>query len=198
MAKKRDILILIILSLSLNIFSQNELILSVGKPMPLFKGTNNKLDNDWTGVINFESYYSYCIYKTLSTGIGFNSTNCRLDLYESQTSYHSNFISLYVYLRYKLLIFNNIFISPKLNIGYSILRINSNDEIDGTHDTGFNITSQFDIGIIKKNKLSISLSWKFSIVYSDLIPLTKIWIYSYDKTIKYCSIGFSVGYEIEK
>jgi len=198
MIKGRIILILTTISLSLNLYSQNELIVSIGKTIPLFKDIDNKLDKNWIGGINLENYYSHKLYKALFTGIGFDYTNCRLNFSESQTSYNSNFFSPYVHLRYKFSIFNYIFISPKLNIGYSILRIDSDDWIDGPHDNGFNLTSQFDLGIITKNKLSFSLYGKFNITYSSLIPLFKIWINSYDKTIKYCSIGISVSYLIDK
>jgi hypothetical protein len=189
------LLILNFILLTTGIFAQNELNLSVRKPIPFFKGYNNKLDNDWNGLINLDCYYSYCFYRDLSAGIGLDYGNCRLILGENTIDCSSYFYTPYVCLRYRLTIFNNVFISPKFNFGYSFLKLKFNDGGEG-FDTGFNLTSQFDIGLLIKNRISISLSGTYNLIFNNLIPFAKIWIYEYNKHMQYSSCGISIGYII--
>ena len=191
----RNLLILNFILFTSGISAQNELNLSIRKPIPFFKGYNNKLDNDWNGVINFDCYYSYCIYRDLSAGIGLDYGNCKLILGENTIDCRSHFYTPYVCLRYRLTIFNKVFISPKFNLGYSFLKLKF---IEGSEafDTGFNLTSQIDIGLLIKNRISISLSGTYNLIFNNLIPYAKIWIYEYDKTMQYSSCGIAIGYII--
>jgi hypothetical protein len=194
--KIRSILILNFILFTSGIFAQDEMNFSIRKPVPFFKGTDNKLDKDWNGVINLDCFYSHYFYRGLSTGIGFDYGNCKLVFDESPEYYNSYFYTPYVLLRYKLIILDKVFISPKFNVGYSISRVRFNEDAESAKDNGINLTSQVDFGFLIRNKLSFSLSGTFGLVYSGLIPLVRLGIYEYDKTIKYSSFGISIGYAI--
>jgi hypothetical protein len=190
------ILILNFVLFTSGIFAQDEINFSIRKPVPFFKGIDNKLDKDCYGIINLDCFYSHYFYRGLSTGIGFDYGNYKLVFDESPEYYNSFFYTPYFLLRYKLIILDKVFISPKFNVGYSILRVKFNEDAESAKDNGINLTSQVDFGFLIWNKLSFSLSGTFSLVYSGLIPLVQLGIYEYDITIKYISFGVSIGYLI--